>query len=691
MPIGGDDDRARPPLRARLRTRYRIEGSGNQEIAPTHVTTQTDPIVEAGQREVRSEAVSTAAGAETQAARSRSLLSLDFSDDNRLPMAKVSIWLHWLAAILALLLLLLPPTGAGLALRIIPLAAAALLFTVFLHRFPWSRYSERWFIVTSLLDLGLIGLGVAWSGGTESRYSLLFFLVVVFAAYFYRVFDTTLVTVCTLGAFLAPLLYTGHTQDWLTPIYASAAGVMVLVAAVIKQSVLRIEVEQLRRDELESERERMYEDEVRRRTSLQQKTRQLESILETGNAFRLQLGLDGLLEKIVSAIGQTAGFKAVVVRLFDPGSGAALCKAAYGIERHLVELPTPPELIDSLMDERFKVSRSYLVKLDPQTMEDPEKKPYLLVREHAEPGSMFDEWTPHHSLIVPLETRDHGLIGILSIDEPVGGRIPSLDTIQTLEIFANLAATAIDNARLLEEAGQAESLRELDRFKSEFLATVSHDLRTPLTVIKGSIDLLETHLDELPRTGQNLVHSIGRNTLRLMDMVEQLLEMIQLQEGRTILNRRKVNVVEIIRDTVEAMEVAASSRDQRIELGSQRPDFFIHADRPRLQQVLTNLIGNACKYGPEREVVTVWTEERDEAVCISVHDRGAPIAPEDRRRIFEKFFRSETMINRVGGSGLGLAICQSLIELHGGRIWLETPEEGGNTFRFTLPMPKGDA
>ncbi len=611
------------------------------------------------------------------------LVAPNVDDDIRMVMAKVSVWLHWLAALLALLLLLLPPTNLLLAAKITPLAVGAVAFSFFIYRFPWRRFSPRLFMVSSFLDVSLISLGVAVSGGAESRYSLLLFLVVVFASYFYKVKDAALVTGFTICIFCLPLIYTAHSSSWLVPIYASASGVMVLVAAVTKQTVLRVEDERARRDVLEEERTALYDEEVLRRRALQQKTRQLETILEMGNALRLQLGIDALLQRIASACAETAGFNVVVLRLFDSASGAAVCRAVHGEAWENVGLPTPPDLIESLMNSKFKISRSYLVELDPAELEDPSTRPYLLFGPDSNYGE--GEWKATNTLIVPLETRDHGLIGFITIDEPLDGQIPSLDNIQTLEIFANLAATAIDNARLLQEASQVQALRELDRLKSDFLATISHDLRTPLTVIKGSVDLIETHADDMRAIDKQLIQGIGRNTQRLMGMVEQLLEMIQLQEGKTILNEQMTDLVELVRDTARSLEVAAGARSQTITVPGELGPIIVSLDRQRIQQVLANLIGNACKYGPDNQAIEVSLDDRDEEITVSVHDHGAPIRPEDRGRIFEKFYRSDQSIGKAGGTGLGLAICQSLVELHGGRIWIESQPGHGNTFRFSLP------
>lgn len=610
-------------------------------------------------------------------------------DTNFLTMAKVSIWLHWLAGLLALGLMAIPPTGPALVVRVAPLAVAAILFTVVIRQFPWHRFHRRLFLGVSLLDIGLVGVGVALTGGPTSRYQLIFVLIVVFAAYFYTIAEASFITAIAAAVYCCPLLYSPRVPSWSVPLAAGTLGVTILVAGVTKETVLRIERERELRDQAESERARLYDDEVKRRTSLQRKTRQLESILEMGNAFRLQLGLDALLEKIASAIAETVGFRAVVVRLFDPVTGEALCKAAYGVDWDIVSLPTPPELIRSLMHPKHQVSRSYLVEVQPSDLEDPAKQPYLYVL----PGHRAeeeDEWKSTNSLIVPLETREHGLIGIISIDEPVDGKIPSFDTIQALEIFANLAATAIDNARLLEEASQAQALRELDRLKSEFLATVSHDLRTPLTVIKGSVDLLESQTDGLSPVQTKLISGINKNTGRLMGMVEQLLEMIQLQDGRINLNRHLVDVREVVADTADAMAVAARSRKQWIEVQPLAHPASVLIDRERIQQVLTNLVGNACKYGPENQPIELSTEPTKDGIIVRVHDHGPGIPAEEQRRIFEKFYRSENNSRRVEGAGLGLAICQSLVELHGGRIWVESRHAEGTTFAFSLPKSGSD-
>lgn len=259
--------------------------------------------------------------------------------------------------------------------------------------------------------------------------------------------------------------------------------------------------------------------------------------------------------------------------------------------------PTPPEMLARLMAPEHRVSRSYLLEVQEAAFDDPATQPYL----YRKPGERTGdgEWKKEHVLIVPLETRDHGLIGIISVDEPVEGKIPSLETIQGLEIFANLAAVAIDNARLLEEASEAEALRHLDRLKSEFLASVSHDLRTPLTVIKGSIDLLGHNKSGLSETQAKLVDGIGRNTSGLLEMVEQLLDMIQLQDGRIHLNKQRTDINELSRDVVESMEIASAQRGQAValhhpgrnawwsDLGGQRAgrrnDIYVHASNPRVK------------------------------------------------------------------------------------------------------------
>ncbi|HZT96407.1 MAG TPA: ATP-binding protein, partial [Chloroflexota bacterium] len=383
------------------------------------------------------------------------------------------------------------------------------------------------------------------------------------------------------------------------------------------------------------------------------------------------------------------GFRAAVVRLFDPVSGAALCRAVYGVDWESMQPPTPPEFISSLMSTENRISRSYMMRIHQQSFEDPEIRPYL----YNLPGEPVpdSEWTKEHALIVPLETREHGLIGIISVDEPLDGRIPTVDTIQTLEIFANLAATAIDNARLLGEASEAEALRQLDALKSEFLAAVSHDLRTPLTVIKGSVDLLDAHSEDLSPMQAKLLDGVGRNTQRLLDMVEELLEMIQLEDGRIELDRRLTDIWEVVWDTTESMAVAARGRNQTIDVRRDAHPIWLLLDRSRIQQVLTNLVGNACKYGPENSAISIRVDDRPDEVWVSVQDTGAGIPAEEQRRIFEKFYRAESGSAKVGGTGLGLAICRSLIELHKGRIWVESYPSSGTTFTFSLPKSEQQA
>jgi signal transduction histidine kinase len=604
-------------------------------------------------------------------------------DDPRRVMAKVAIWLHWLASLLALSLLAVPPTDSSLIVRISGLAIASVAFTIVIQRIKWESLPQSAFLIVSACDIVLIGLGIAFSGGAESRYQLLLALVVVFGAYFFTVVEAAAVTAAAILALCAPLFY-ASPPSWALPLDLGISGALVLVAAVVKQAVFRIQRETKLRDDAENALGVLFQEEVERRRALQQKSRQLESVLEVGNAFRLQLGLDSLLETIVRSAAETLGFRAVVARLFDAETGAAVCGAVYGLGRETATAPTPKAVIQSLMVPQFQVGRSFLVEVNDEFLENPEVRPHVHMLSGDLPTGR-GYWTKRHTLIVPLETGERGLIGILSIDEPLDRRLPSLETIQVLEIFANMAAAAIENARLLEEAGEAQALREIDRMKSDFLASISHDLRTPLTVIKGSVDLLQSSGETFDPAHQRLIAGISRNTQRLIGMVEQLLEMIQLQEGRITLNLRLVDFAHIVAETVESLSMTAGARRQEIAFTRPSDQVMIMVDPARIQQVVANLVVNASKYGPEGTQIRVTVTADQHFVEVVVHDQGGQISPEEQHRIFDKFYRVNTETSREG-AGLGLAICKSLVEMHGGTISVSSGRTKGTDFVVRIPF-----
>lgn len=229
---------------------------------------------------------------------------------------------------------------------------------------------------------------------------------------------------------------------------------------------------------------------------------------------------------------------------------------------------------------------------------------------------------------------------------------------------------------------------EADRAKSEFISTVSHELRTPMTAIKGYTDLLSGGaVGPLNDNQKHFLGVIKNNTDRLIALINDLLDISRIETGRIRFEPAPVKVGEIIADVVEAMAARAQSRGLVLtyEVGAGLPE--VMGDRGRLYQVLTNLVGNAINYTPEGSI-TVEATTAGTAVQVSVNDTGVGIAPEDISHIFDRFYRADDpVVQEASGTGLGLPIVKMFVEMHGGRVWVDSRRGEGSTFTFILPAP----
>jgi signal transduction histidine kinase len=240
--------------------------------------------------------------------------------------------------------------------------------------------------------------------------------------------------------------------------------------------------------------------------------------------------------------------------------------------------------------------------------------------------------------------------------------------------------------KFVRQSVEAAALRQADRIKSEFLAAMSHDFRSPLTVVRGAVELL---LGERPGTltsaQRELAESAERNIRRLEDFTAQLLEMARLEEGQIALDKEEIDAVALVRDVVADHAVLAKQKRQWISLDVDPDPPRVVADRSKMQQALANLVVNAIRYAPHGTPILVAAHRRGDALRIEVRDHGPGIATEDRQRIFDKFFRGPNA-DGTPGSGLGLAIARSLVTLHGGTLEYEENPGGGSAFVTLLPL-----
>ena len=237
----------------------------------------------------------------------------------------------------------------------------------------------------------------------------------------------------------------------------------------------------------------------------------------------------------------------------------------------------------------------------------------------------------------------------------------------------------------LRQAAETEALRAVDQLKSDFLAAMSHDFRSPLTVVRGAVELLLGERPGALTAGQReLAESAARNVLRLEEFTEDLLEMARLEQGAVALEPEDLDVRVLLSEIVADHQILAKQRRQWFALDAPADIMKVSADRGRLRQALSNLVGNAIKYAPTGTPINVRAQKQNGLFRIVVSDHGPGIPPEERGHMFEKFFRGRG-VGSTPGAGLGLSIARSLVVLHGGTLDYEDTPGGGTTFVVCLP------
>ncbi|MBI2772934.1 MAG: GAF domain-containing protein [Chloroflexi bacterium] len=286
-------------------------------------------------------------------------------------------------------------------------------------------------------------------------------------------------------------------------------------------------------------------------------------------------------------------------------------------------------------------------------------------------------------ILVPLSIGGRQ-VAALSLSRALPRAFSEVD-LRLAQTVGGLIAQVIENERLFAEASEAKVLRDLDQLKDEFLAAVSHDLRTPLTVISGSLELLARQTGEAQPGAQRLISQAERHVQRLQRNVEDLLDLAQLQEARIELEREFLSAGEVLGEVATTHEPITAAKGQSITIQCEDGLPLVLVDRRRMQQVLGNLTQNASRYSPEGSAIELRAERAGDGVRFAVVDEGPGIPATERERVFDKFYRGERARGTTSGTGLGLAIAQTLVGLHGGRIWVEDAARGGA--RFVVEMP----
>jgi signal transduction histidine kinase len=226
-----------------------------------------------------------------------------------------------------------------------------------------------------------------------------------------------------------------------------------------------------------------------------------------------------------------------------------------------------------------------------------------------------------------------------------------------------------------------EEIKESQKKKDEFIGIASHELKTPLTSIKGYVEMLKILEQEQPK--KQFVEKTLSNVNKLERLVKDLLDVSKIQSGQLQLELKEFNIDKLLDETISAAQIISGTH--QIERKDHSDNKMIYGDRQRIEQVLLNLLSNAIKYSPGENKVVVDSEKTENELIIKIRDYGIGVPAEEQTNIFERFYRTKGISIHISGFGLGLYISRDIIDRHNGKIWVESADKG-STFCFSLPL-----
>ena len=278
-------------------------------------------------------------------------------------------------------------------------------------------------------------------------------------------------------------------------------------------------------------------------------------------------------------------------------------------------------------------------------------------------------------------------VGLLVVRRRQAGQF-SNGTVDLIKTFAAQSVLAIQNARLFSEIDEkSRQLETESKHKSQFVANMSHELRTPLNAILGYTELiLDNIYGETPEKMRGVIERVQINGRHLLGLINDVLDLAKIEAGQLTLSLADYSLRDMVDGVVVALEPLAT--EKRLAFKTDLPTRLPvgHGDERRIAQVLLNLVGNAIKFTDKGEVA-IKASAADGSFTVAVQDSGPGIGPGDQLRIFDEFQQADSSTTRKkGGTGLGLSIAKRIIEMHSGRIWVESELGKGSTFFFTLPI-----
>ena len=413
--------------------------------------------------------------------------------------------------------------------------------------------------------------------------------------------------------------------------------------------------------------------EVRTR-ELEQSNKELRALGEVSQAVNSTLDLQTVLSTIVAKAVQLSGTEAGAIYVFDLAKREFELKATSGMSENLIAVISQQhsdfsDAVARMVEQRVPVQVADLKDEPPSAITDIMLQAGFRAR-----------------LFVPL-VGAQGAVGALVVRRRMPGEF-SKGTIELLQTFAAQSVLAIENANLFHELEKKSvELQLASRHKSQFLANMSHELRTPLNAILGYTELIiDKVYGDIPGRALTTLERIQANGKHLLGLINDVLDLSKIEAGQINLTLAPYSVKDVVYNVFSAVESLANNKNivLKVDIASEFPQ--ARGDERRLTQVLFNLVGNAIKF-TDRGEVAIKASSSNGSVTIAVRDTGPGISEADQDKIFEEFQQADSSTTKEkGGTGLGLAIAKRIVEMHGGRLWVESQPGQGATFSFIFPV-----
>jgi len=416
--------------------------------------------------------------------------------------------------------------------------------------------------------------------------------------------------------------------------------------------------------------------ELRARTDdLARSVGELQALGDVSQAVNSTLDLETVLTTIVGRAVQLSRTDAGAIYVFDEARQEFRLRATYGMSE---------DMIVAITDRRIGTGDAHI---GPAATE---RRPIQVPDIQDEPSSPVNDINLHEGyravLIIPLLRPDH-IVGALVVRRKSPGEFPQ-STIDLLETFADQSVVAIQNARLFSEIEEkGKQLAVASQHKSQFLANMSHELRTPLNAILGYTELiLDGIYGEAPEKAQAVLKRVESNGRHLLGLINDVLDLSKIEAGQLTLTLTDYSMKDVLYNVFSAVEPLANDKKLGFKVEAQPDMPKGHGDERRLTQVVLNLVGNAIKFSDAGAVI-IKASSTNGSFTVAVQDNGPGISTADQGKIFEEFQQADnSATKKKGGTGLGLSISRRIVEMHGGKLWVESEIGKGSVFSFTLPV-----